>query len=471
MSFINENFMLHSDIAKTLYSEVASHQPIIDYHCHLDPKMILEDKIFTNISEVWLAGDHYKWRLMRANGVDEEYITGNQTPEKKFQKWAETVENALGSPLYHWTALELKRYFDVDEPLTSENWKTVWEKANKHIQDTKMSPRKLIKKSNVKFLSTTDSPCDDLKYHKLILEDKDIDFVVMPGYRPDEAFALDAEKFSKFLNKLESIETKKIENYDDFISAVKNRIKYFHENGCRICDHGFGEVPFADYTDAEVNEIFIKIKNKEKTSKEESNKYITRLMVDMATEYKKYNWVMQLHFGAIRNNNKAMFNKLGADTGFDSIMDQGNLAYSLNGLLNIIESKVGLPKTILYNLNPADNELVATTIANFQANYNIKGKIQFGTAWWFNDTKSGMLKQIQSLCNQGMIMNFIGMLTDSRSFLSYTRHEYFRRIFCNYVGDLVVNGEIPMNKNLLTKLVENVSYKNALRYFELEEKI
>lgn len=471
MSFINKNFMLHSEIAKTLYSEVAIYQPIIDYHCHLDPKMILEDKKFTNISEIWLAGDHYKWRLMRANGVKEEYITGNQSPEKKFQKWAETIENAIGSPLYHWSALELKRYFNIEEPLTSENWKSIWERANQYIQDTKMSPRKLIKKSHVKFLSTTDAPCDDLKYHKWILEDQNIDFIVMPGFRPDEAFAIETEKFSNLLNKLEKIETRKIKSYDDFISAMKNRIKYFHDNGCRICDHGFGEIPFSDYTEEEVNHIFIKIKNKENISREERNKYATKLMVDMTGEYKKYNWVMQIHFGAIRNNNKEMFYKLGADSGFDSIMDQENLAYSLNGLLNIIESKIGLPKTILYNLNPADNELVATTIANFQANSTVKGKIQLGTAWWFNDTKEGILKQIKSLCNQGMIMNFIGMLTDSRSFLSYTRHEYFRRIFCEFIGDLVDKGEIPMNKSLLTKLVENVCYKNALRYFELEDKI
>lgn len=467
MSFINKNFMLHNDVAKKLYSEFASTQPIIDYHCHLDPKMIYEDKVFENIFDVWLSGDHYKWRVIRANGVDEEYITGNKSPKEKFEKWASTLENAIGSPLYHWSALELKRYFDIDEQLSSENWEEIWEKANKYIKDTKMSPRQLIKKSNVVFLSTTDAPCDSLEYHKKIKEDKDIDFIVMPGFRPDEAFAIGSQKFDNFLIKLQNLEGE-IKNYNDFIKALKNRIKYFYNNGCRVCDHGFADILFSEYKDEEINIIFNKILNKEQISLEEEKKYATKLMVDLASEYQRLNFVMQIHFGAIRNNNTKMFELLGADTGFDSIKDQSNIAYSLNGILNAISKNSGLPKTIIYNLDPSINELVATTIANFQVNSGMKGKIQFGTAWWFNDTKEGMLNQMKSLCNQGLIMNFIGMLTDSRSFLSYTRHEYFRRIFCQYIGNLVELGEIPNNDKILKKLVENVCYKNALNYFELE---
>lgn len=470
MTFINKNFMLHSETARNLY-EIAEKMPIIDYHCHLDPKAILEDKEFKNITEVWLAGDHYKWRLIRANGVGEEYITGDKSDIEKFQKWAETLENSIGSPLYHWSALELKRYFNIDEQLDSENFNEIWEKANQYIRDTKMSPRKLIRQSNVKFLSTTDAPCDDLKYHKEILEDKEIDFVVMPGFRPDEAFAIGEERFHKFVEKLAGIYNQEIKSYQEFFSLIEKRISYFHENSCRVCDHGFTDVPYADYKEEEIKEIFEKALRKEELSIDEKNKFSTKLMVDLANEYQKRNWVMQIHFGAIRNNNKKMFKILGADTGFDSIKDQANLAYALNGLLNAIEESSKLPKTILYNLNPADNELVATTIANFQANSLSKTKIQFGTAWWFNDTKEGMLRQLKSLCSQGLIMNFIGMLTDSRSFLSYTRHEYFRRILCNYIGTLVENGEIPKNEKLLKKLIENVCYTNALKYFELEGKI
>lgn len=468
MNFINENFMLHNEISKQLYKDFAQKQAIIDYHCHLDPKTILEDKVFENIFQVWLAGDHYKWRLIRANGVDEAYITGDKSDKEKFQKWAETLENAVGSPLYHWSALELKRYFNIDEALTSENWEEIWDKANKYIQDTKMSPRKLIKDSKVIFLSTTDAPCDSLEHHRAILEDKDIDFTVMPGFRPDEAFAIGTAKFDNFLVKLQEIEGK-ISSYDEFIKAMKNRIKHFYDNACRVCDHGYGELLYAPYTDAEVKDIFKKILNKEEITHTELKKYATKLLVDLAEEYKKYNFVMQIHFGAIRNNNTAMFSKLGADTGFDSIMDQGDVAYCLNGLLNAIEANSGLPKTIVYNLNPANNELVASSIANFQANSNMKGKIQFGTAWWFNDTKEGMLRQMKSLCDQGLIMNFIGMLTDSRSFLSYARHEYFRRILCEYIGNLVMLGEIPNNAKLLEKLITNVCFSNAFKYFELDK--
>lgn len=469
MPFIQKNFLLHSETGKWLYHTVAAHQPIIDYHCHLNPQEIWNDSVFDTISDMWLSGDHYKWRAMRANGIEERYITGNAPAKDKFKKWAETVENCIGNPLYHWTALELQRYFGIDELLSSENWETIWETANAYIKQTQLSPRKLIKQSNVRFLSTTDSPLDTLEYHKRIQKDTSIDFTVMPGFRPDDAFAIGENRFFIFLKKLETIAGREIISYPIFVEEMKKRIRYFHANGCRICDHGLSVIPFAPYKEQDIEAAFDAALRKEPIPKKAAAQYATKLMVDLADEYRRLEWVMQIHFGAIRNNNTAMFKRLGADSGFDSINDQANVAYCLNGLLNAVAASGELPKTIVYNLNPALNDLTACTAANFQENTTVKGKVQFGAAWWFNDTKEGILRQLKTLCDHGLLMHFIGMLTDSRSFLSYARHEYFRRILCEFVGEHVERGEFPHDERILTSLIENICYKNASRYFGLEE--
>ena len=453
-----EKFMLNSELASKIYTEYAKDIPIYDYHCHLDPKEIYEDKEFSNISEIWLNGDHYKWRAMRANGIREEYITGDKTDYEKFYAWASTLDKCILNPLYHWNALELKRYFNIDEILTSKNANVIWDAVN----SMKYSPRKLIEISNVNTLCTTDSPISDLKYHKLIRE-SNFKTNVLPGFRPDEALSIGKSKFYNFINQIPSVVGYEINGYEDLVRALRERIKYFDENGTCVCDHGLTYMPFEKASLEEVKEIFKKALNKEELSEKEVNKYLTRLLVDLSKEYKKYDWTMQIHFGAIRDNNKKYFEKLGYDTGFDSITDDTNLAYKLNGLLNEMVENDSLPKMIIYNLNPMYNDLIASTIANFQTN---NGNMQFGAAWWFNDTKEGMLKQMKCLANNGLFAKFVGMLTDSRSFLSYTRHDYFRRILCDFIADLVERNEIPKDMDMLKELIQNICYYNAKRYFE-----
>ena len=453
-----EKFMLNSELANKLYTEYAKDVPIYDYHCHLDPKEIYEDKEFSNISKIWLNGDHYKWRAMRANGIREEYITGDKTDYEKFYAWASTLDKCILNPLYHWNALELKRYFNIDEILTSKNANVIWDAVN----SIKYSPRKLIEISNVNTLCTTDSPISDLKYHKLIRE-SNFKTNVLPGFRPDEALSIGKPKFYNFINQIPSVVGYEIKEYEDLVRALSERIKYFDENGTCVCDHGLTYMPFEKASLEEVKEIFKKALNKEELSEKEVNKYLTRLLVDLSKEYKKYDWTMQIHFGAIRDNNKKYFEKLGYDTGFDSITDDTNLAYKLNGLLNEMVENDSLPKMIIYNLNPMYNDLIASTIANFQIN---NGNMQFGAAWWFNDTKEGMLKQMKCLANNGLFSKFVGMLTDSRSFLSYTRHDYFRRILCDFIADLVEKNEIPKDMDMLKELIQNICYYNAKRYFE-----
>ena len=453
-----EKFMLNSELANKLYTEYAKDIPIYDYHCHLDPKEIYEDKEFSNISKIWLNGDHYKWRAMRANGIREEYITGDKTDYEKFYAWASTLDKCILNPLYHWNALELKRYFNIDEILTSKNANVIWDAVN----SIKYSPRKLIEISNVNTLCTTDSPISDLKYHKLIRE-SNFKTNVLPGFRPDEALSIGKSKFYNFINQIPSVVGYEIKGYEDLVRALSERIKYFDENGTCVCDHGLTYMPFEKASLEEVKEIFKKALNKEELSEKEVNKYLTRLLVDLSKEYKKYDWTMQIHFGAIRDNNKKYFEKLGYDTGFDSITDDTNLAYKLNGLLNEMVENDSLPKMIIYNLNPMYNDLIASTIANFQTN---NGNMQFGAAWWFNDTKEGMLKQMKCLANNGLFSKFVGMLTDSRSFLSYTRHDYFRRILCDFIADLVEKNEIPKDMDMLKELIQNICYYNAKRYFE-----
>ncbi|WP_197407622.1 glucuronate isomerase [Oceanivirga salmonicida] len=464
--FIDGNFMLHNEISKQLYKNIKD-MPIFDYHCHLSPKEIAEDKPFENIFEIWLKFDHYKWRAMRANGILEDYITGNKTNYEKFLNWAKTLDKCLISPLYHWTAMELKKYFDITEILCEKNAKRIWEETNKIIRERKYSPKKLIEMSNVDVICTTDNPVDDLKYHVEIKKDSNFKTKIVPGFRPDLVYNIGTKAFYDFINNLEKVVEFKIESYADLLNALSLRIKFFDENNCFISDHGLSGIPYIKTNFEEVEKIFNRALKKEKISKEESEKYLTRLLIDLAKEYKKYNWTMQIHFGAIRNNNIEMFEKLGADSGFDSMCDVNELAYKLNNLLNEISNN-GLPKMIIYNLEPSVNNIVACTIANFQVNF---GKMQFGAAWWFNDTKEGMLRQIKVLADQGLLYNFVGMLTDSRSFVSYTRHEYFRRILCQYIGELVELGEIPNDIELLTRMLKAISYENAKKYFKKEKDI
>lgn len=467
MAFIHEDFMLQNSVAKHLYHQYAKDLPIFDYHCHLDPKQIADDHEFETITELWLAGDHYKWRGMRANGISESKITGNASPEEKFKAWAETAEVAIGNPLFHWTQLELKQYFGIDELLTSKNWEDIYNKANRILKERKLTARKLMKESNVEFVGTTDNPTDTLEYHNSIQKDETFDVTVAPSFRPDEAFAIGENKFNLFINKLVDLSGTDITNYSELVKQLEARVDHFDAHGTLASDHGLTELLFAESTDEEIDSIFAKGLEKEQLTKEEKAKYLTRLLTDLAGMYTKRNWIMQIHFGAIRNNNQMMFNKVGADAGFDSINDQGNVADVLNNLLNHMQENGGLPKTILYNLNPEYNHIVASTVANFQANEEgIKGKVQFGSGWWFNDTEQGMLRQLETLADHGLLMHFVGMLTDSRSFVSYPRHDYFRRIFCNYVGEQVELGKFPNEEYLLKELIENVCYKNAKRYFK-----
>lgn len=457
-----ENFMLKSDLAKKLYMEYAKDMPIFDYHCHLDAKEIFENKEFDNVTQIFLYGDHYKWRAMRANGIDEDFITGNKSDYEKFYSFATTLDNSIANPLYHWNALEFKKYFNIDEILSSKNAKKIWNKVN----EIKYKPREIINMSNVDTICTTNSPLEDLNYHKKL---KEINFStnVVAGFRPDEALSIGSYKFYNFIEKISEIVGYEINDYDSMLKALKERIKYFDDLGGYISDHGLMYVPFEKTNIEEVNKIFKKALKKEKLTEIEKNKYLTKLLVDLACEYKKYDWTMQLHFGAIRDTNKKYFEKLGNDAGFDSICDDSNIAYKLNGLLNEMEENDALGKLILYNLNPMYNDLVATTIANFQIN---NGNIQFGAAWWFNDTKEGMLRQLKSLCDHGLLSKFVGMLTDSRSFMSYTRHDYFRRLLCSYIANLVEENEIPNDEEMLKELIQNICYYNAKKYFKKRER-
>lgn len=467
MGFIHDDFMLQTPSARELYHEYAKDLPIFDYHCHLDPEEIANDHQFENITELWLGGDHYKWRAMRAMGIEERYITGDASPEEKFEKWAYTAENAVGNPLYHWSALELKRYFDFDDVLTTKNWKEVYDHCNRVIKEEKLTARQLIKNSNVTLVCTTDNPTDDLRFHKQIAEDDSFDVVVIPGFRPDVAFAVqEPEKFQPFLSLMEETVGKKMDSFHALVDGLEDRIQYFADHNTNISDHGLSEIYYAESTPEEVEAIFQKARRGEAVKQEEFAKYLTALFVELGRIYKEKDFVMQLHFGAIRNNSDRMFEVTGPDSGFDSIQDQTNLSYHLNGLLNAMDKDNNLPKFIAYNLDPTYFDIVGTSMANFQSEPGVRSKMQMGSGWWFNDTKYGMLKQLKSLSEAGLLMNFVGMLTDSRSFISYIRHEYFRRIFCDYIADLVERGEIPNDKEILERLVTNVCYNNAVEYFD-----
>ena len=452
-TIINDNFLLDSEVARELYS-VASKLPIIDYHCHLDPKLIAADYQFDNLGELFLGGDHYKWRFMRSFGVDEEYVTGKSTSFKeKFLKFAEALEYGIGNPLYHWTHLELKRYFGIDECLTKENAEEIYEKCTKLLRTPEFSAKNLIKNSNVEVVCTTDDPIDTLEYHDEI-KASGFEVKVLPAFRPDKAVNIHKETFLPYIEKAG------VKTYAELKSWLVSRLDFFNEKGCRLSDHGLDFVPY-ELGDAAA--IFEKALKGEALTKAEIDAYMTDLLIFFGKEYARRGWCMQIHVGAIRNNNSKMYAKLGPDTGYDSIAET-NLGENLAKLLDALEKDDCLPKTILYSLNPKDNYVLATLMGCFQGS-GVRGKIQLGSGWWFNDQKDGMEEQLKALGNLGVLGAFVGMLTDSRSFVSYTRHDYFRRILCNLIGGWVENGLYPNDKPMLEKIIKGISYENAKEYF------
>ncbi|MGK9476097.1 glucuronate isomerase [Melioribacter sp. OK-6-Me] len=463
--FIKENFLLSNKTAEILYHEHAVKQPIIDYHCHLPIDEIASNRKFENITQVWLNGDHYKWRAMRTNGVDEKYITGDSTDKEKFMKWAETVPYTIKNPLYHWTHMELKKPFGIsDKLLNPDTAEEIWNRTSELLSTDDFSTQGLISQWNVEIICTTDDPIDSLEYHKKIKENP-FGTKVLPAFRPDKAMAVEnTNDFLKYLKKLEEASGISINNFDSFLEAIKKRHDYFHENGCRLSDHGLETAYAEDYTESEIKSIFIKLLNKKNLELNEILKFKSAMMYEFGIMDWEKGWVQQLHLGALRNNNSRMFRQLGPDTGWDSIGDF-EMARPLAKYLNKLDSENKLAKTILYNLNPADNELFATMIGNFQDG-TVPGKMQYGSAWWFLDQKSGMERQIDALSNMGLLSRFVGMLTDSRSFLSYSRHDYFRRLLCDILGREIEAGLIPNDLDLVGKMVEDISYNNAKNYFD-----
>lgn len=465
--FMDENFLLNNETAVNLYHTFAKDMPIIDYHCHLSPQEIYENKSFKNITEAWLYGDHYKWRVMRANGVEEKYITGDASDYDKFLAWAKTVPMTIGNPLYHWTHLELQRYFGVYELLNEETAPEIWEKVNAQLTSGEFGARDFITKSKVEVVCTTDDPIDSLEYHLKIKDDQEFNVKVLPSFRPDKGLEINRDGFVEWVGKLADVSEINIGNYAELLQAFSSRIEFFHSVGGRVSDHALDTVVYEEATEEEVAAIFNKALNGEKVSFEEEKKYKSYTLTYIGKEYARLGWVMQFHMHALRNNNERMFKQLGPDTGFDSIND-GQIAKPLSQILNSLVRDDALPKTILYSLNPQDNYILGTMIGNYQGD-GIAGKMQFGTAWWFNDQKDGMLDQMKALANLGLFSRFIGMLTDSRSFLSYTRHEYFRRIVCDLIGSWVENGEYPNDIKTLETIVKGICYENAKEYFQFDQ--
>ena len=460
--FMDEDFLLTTETAKNLYHNYAEKLPIIDYHCHLSPQEIYEDVRYENITQVWLGADHYKWRQMRSNGVEEKYITGDASDREKFQKWAETLEKAIGNPLYHWSHLELKKYFGYEGHLCGDTAQEVWDLTSEKLKQENMSARGLILQSNVDTICTTDDPIDSLEWHRKIKEDG-FEVKVLPAWRPDKAMNIEKADFAQYIEKLAQVSGVEIKDFDSLIEALKNRMDFFAENGCTVSDHGLEYVMYESYEPAEVNEIVKTRLSDGVLTKTEARKYKTAFMTALGREYAKKNWVMQLHYGVQRDLNKKVFNALGPDAGIDAINTYSS-SIEMGQYLNALAIDDSLPKTIIYSLNPADNAAIGTVIGCFQDSSAV-GKIQHGAAWWFNDHKTGMMEQMTSLANLGLLGNFVGMLTDSRSFLSYTRHEYFRRIMCELIGGWVENGEYPDDEKALKQIVEGISYYNCKNYF------
>lgn len=463
MSFLSDNFLLETKTAEKLYHEYAASLPIIDYHCHLPPAEIAKNNNFKNLTNIWLDGDHYKWRAMRTLGIDEKYITGDATDQDKFMKWAETVPYTIRNPLYHWTHMELKNYFGIDILLDKDTAGEVYNKCTEQLKQSSFSTQSLIKKNNVEIICTTDDPVDSLEFHKQIKQ-QSFGTKVLPAFRPDKAYALDnVNSYNSYLDDLSEVSGSNISRLDDLLKVLEERIDYFHSQGCRLADHGLEKIYYVDATLEELNNTFQQIRSGQALGQHQQRGLTYYLLLELGKMYESRNWVQQYHLGALRNTNERMFDKLGPDTGFDSIGDFSQ-SQTLARFLNELDSTDQLAKTILYNLNPRDNEVMASMIGNFNDG-SVKGKMQFGSAWWFLDQKDGMEKQLNTLSNLGLLSCFIGMLTDSRSFLSYPRHEYFRRILCNLIGNDVEKGLLPNDLPWLGKIVSDVCYHNAKEYF------
>lgn len=461
--FLDENFLLQSKIAEELYHNYAKDLPIIDYHNHLPPDQVANNKQFSNISEIWLHGDHYKWRAMRANGVDEQFITGATSDREKFKKWSETVPYTLRNPLYHWTHLELQRYFGIQDLLTGENADQIFDQANEDLQKPEMAVHGLLEKMNVETICTTDDPTDSLEHHQAFARQK-ATFNMFPAFRPDKAMAPEnKEAFNQYVNKLAAVSNKEIGSFQDYLEALKSRHDFFAENGCCVSDHGLSHLYAEDYIESEIAAIFNKVRSGNTLKADEINKFKSALLVYFAEWDHEKGWVQQFHVGAFRNTNSGALKRLGPDTGFDSIGDYSQ-GLGLVKFLDNIAAQNKLGKTILYNLNASDNDLFASMCGNFNDG-SIAGKIQYGSAWWYHDQKDGMTKQINSLSNIGLISRFVGMLTDSRSFLSFPRHEYFRRLLCNIFAEDIVNGELPHDIKWIGKVIQDICYYNAKGYF------
>jgi len=464
-SLINDNFLLETNAARELYNEFAKDLPIVDYHCHIDAKEIAEDINFKNITELWLKGDHYKWRLMRASGIEEKYITGDAPDKEKFMMWAKAIESAFGNPLYHWTCLELTRYFGIEEPLTTENAEEIWNKTNEMLQSGELSARKIMARSKVELICTTDDPCDSLIYHEQI-KDSGFECKVLPAFRPDNIVDIEKESFNSYLEKLENVSGKKISNMADLKDALTSRLDHFESHGCKISDHGMEFILYKENLSVTSDDVLAKklSSSDAKLSEEELTAFKSDLMLFFAREYAKRGWTMQLHFGCKRNVNSVMLNSAGINCGCDTITGSFDFVTPLTGFMDRLNSEGLLPKMIIYSLNPSDNTVIDTLCGCYNDG-SVPGKIQHGAAWWFNDNLIGMEEQLKSLCAQSPLPCFVGMLTDSRCFLSYTRHEYFRRIFCNYLGDAIERKRFPDDKRILKEIIERVCYKNSLAMF------
>ncbi|MEA1885973.1 MAG: glucuronate isomerase [Bacteroidota bacterium] len=460
--FINDDFLLETLSGKNLFFNYVSELPIIDYHCHLSPEDIAKDRQFNNITEAWLENDHYKWRLMRANGIEEKYCSGDAPAKAKFLKWAETIPNALGNPLYHWSHLEMKRYFDIDTLLNPSTAEAIWEKANEQLSLPDNTVQGLLRKFRLEVICTTDDPADKLEHHRAI-KSKNPGFRVLPGFRPDRALNInDTAAFNKYLDRLADISSLNIISYEHFILALAKRIEYFARHGCKISDHSFTSLPVADYSLKDIRSIFERVRSGKSINIEQGGKFKLAVLKELATLYSLNGWTMQLHLGALRNNNSRILKIHGPDGGADSISD-ANQACGLAKLLDSLDRENKLPPCIIYNLNPSANEVMASMAGNFQS--CMPGKMQYGPAWWFLDTLDGIEKQLNTVASHGLLSRFIGMTTDSRSFLSFPRHEYFRRILCNMAGKKVEKGLFPDDKDMISEMVRNISYYNAKNYF------
>ena len=461
-NFIHDNFLLENKYAEELYHNYSKNQPIIDYHNHLSPKLIAEDNVFKNITDVWINGDHYKWRAMRTLGVNEKFITGDASDKEKFLQWGKTVPYTLRNPLYHWTHLELAKYFDIYDLLNEKSAEAIYDETSAKINSKEYSCQNLLRKVNAKVVCTTEDPTDSLEYHQQIAKSK-LDIKVSTSFRPDKAILIGNEGYNEYIDLLSKVSYVEINTFDDLCNALHKRIEFFNENGCKVSDHGLEQIYFEEFTESEIQNIFKKKRANQELSQDEILKFQSAVLIFLSETYHQFGWVQQFHLGALRNNNARMHRILGPDTGWDSIGDFPQ-ARKISQFLNALDSKDKLTKTILYNLNPADNEVIATMIGNYNDG-SVKGKVQFGSGWWFLDQKDGMIKQMNALSNMGLISCFIGMLTDSRSFLSFPRHEYFRRILCNLLGTEIEKGELPNDMELVGKMVADISYNNANEYF------